>query len=262
LNLRSSQQELLNQIETLKRTMDSKNSEIEQANIEIKRLKEEKQLSGIILTKFKTIDQNFSDLLRDHDNLQRIIDFKSKELIEVNKLKDTLETNCKLNDEKIKLLNEEKQTVESKLKEHSVKLNGLIMENDNCTKMIQQSYKVNALLKEEKEHLNRVLHDNVNKFKELKKEYDDLLKKYDLKEKDLRDLKIDFDLENKKLNQLVDTNDKLTKDKDDLMKELKHSRFEVSNLKESNQTLNKKFMITIAEKDTQISQLQQSLMCK
>lgn len=219
-------------------------------------------MSGVILTKFKTIDQNFSDLLRDHDNLQRIIDFKSQELNELNKLKDTLEQNCKLNDEKIRLLNEEKQSFETKLKDQSIKLNGLIMENDNCTKMIQQSYKVNSLLKEEKEHLNRIVHDNVDKLKELKREYDQLLRKHDSKDKDLRDLKIDLDLANKKLNQLVDINDKLTKDKDDLIKELKHSRFEVNNLKESNQTLNKKLMITIAEKDNQISQLQQSLMRK
>lgn len=96
----------------------------------------------------------------------------------------------------------------------------------------------------------------------MKKDYDDMQRKYEAKEKQYSDIEIDFDLTTKKLEQVQKTIDGLQKKKEELLKELKQSRFEVVNLQESNQTLNRRLMQTISDKDTQISQLQQSVMRK
>jgi hypothetical protein len=67
---------LLTQIENLNKKLENEKLENTIQLSEVKKLKDEKQLTGIILAKFKKMDENFNDLLKDQEKLQNMLDTK------------------------------------------------------------------------------------------------------------------------------------------------------------------------------------------
>lgn len=74
--MKRERQELLTQIENLNKRLESEKLENSLNSAEIKKLKDEKQLTNILLAKFKKMDQTFNDLLQDQDKLQSVLDLK------------------------------------------------------------------------------------------------------------------------------------------------------------------------------------------
>jgi hypothetical protein len=66
----------LTQIENLNKKLENEKLENTIQLSEVKKLKDEKQLTGIILAKFKKMDENFNDLLKDQEKLQNMLDTK------------------------------------------------------------------------------------------------------------------------------------------------------------------------------------------
>ena len=75
-SLKRERNELLVQIENLNKKLENEKLENTIGLSEIKKLKDEKQLTGIILGKFKKMDENFNELLRDQEKLQTMLDYK------------------------------------------------------------------------------------------------------------------------------------------------------------------------------------------
>ncbi len=67
---------MLTQIENLNKKLENEKLENTIQLSEVKKLKDEKQLTGIILAKFKKMDENFNDLLKDQEKLQNMLDTK------------------------------------------------------------------------------------------------------------------------------------------------------------------------------------------
>ena len=67
---------MLTQIENLNKKLEYEKLENIIQISEVKKLKDEKQLTGIILAKFKKMDENFNDLLKDQEKLQNMLDTK------------------------------------------------------------------------------------------------------------------------------------------------------------------------------------------
>ena len=61
--------------------------------------------------------------------------------------KGITESNLKLNDEKMRLLNDEKNSLDLKYREQSVKLTNVQLEIESYTTLMHQNSKNNALLK-------------------------------------------------------------------------------------------------------------------
>jgi hypothetical protein len=75
-SLRRERNELLTQIENLNKKLENEKVESAVYSSEIKKLRDEKQLTSIVLSKFKKMDENFNDLLRDQEKLQNMLDYK------------------------------------------------------------------------------------------------------------------------------------------------------------------------------------------
>lgn len=76
-----------------------------------------------------------------------IFNCRTNELNEMTKFKEMMESNLKMNEDKIRCLSEEKFNLELKLKEQMAKFNNLTMDHDNYSMLIQQNTKTNAMLK-------------------------------------------------------------------------------------------------------------------
>ncbi len=74
--IKRERQELITQIENLNKKLEAeKYDNLTLAN-ELKRLKDEKLLTNIIMAKFNKVEQNFSELLKDQEKLQNLLDQK------------------------------------------------------------------------------------------------------------------------------------------------------------------------------------------
>ena len=66
---------------------------------------------------------------------------------ETIRVKEITESNLKINDEKVRILNDEKNSLDLKYREQSVRLTNVQLEIENYTTLMQQNAKNNALLK-------------------------------------------------------------------------------------------------------------------
>ena len=73
--------------------------------------------------------------------------FRTKELSETTRLKEFVESNLKINEEKLKTLNEEKANLDLKYREQALKLTNLQVELENYSSLLQQNTKNNSFLK-------------------------------------------------------------------------------------------------------------------
>jgi hypothetical protein len=68
-------------------------------------------------------------------------------LSETIRSKEIIESNLKINDEKMRILNDEKNSLDLKYREQSVKLTNVQLEIESYTALMHQNSKNNALLK-------------------------------------------------------------------------------------------------------------------
>ena len=180
---------------------------------------------------------------------------KAEKLIEQLTLK--VDAQC----QQIDKLTKQRSDLEFSLKQIQFDLNELRSKYQSSANLIQQTCKSNATLKEENENLNKLFNDWSMKYRQMKAENERMSEISKKLESQNVDLQIDVDLTCKKMDELKKLYEMALSEKESYSKELNQSRIEVNNLQNNFKTLNRRFMQTITEKDSQIAQMQQALIC-
>lgn len=211
------------------------------------------------LAKFQGLEKTYSELELRHKRVESELEARTAELEKIKKKCEQSEVLIASQAQELAQTKEHVKSIETSSKLAQTELEDLRLKFQNSSVFIHHSCKTNSLLKSEKESLEKILQDNATKLKNLKDDYDKCYEKYVLIESEYNNMSAENDLSNKRLAEIKNLNEIITNEKLHAKNEATKLREELSKIQDSSKTLSRKLNNGIADKDTKISQLEQTL---